>query len=223
MELVVSRLTARTKKFFVLLVAFPLVLGALGWFLPVGASGSDAPAEAEISLGNYENPSLNDPKQVIVRLSNLPFYQENLPDVLTEHRDDLMNDLSVTPVSETNIQISYKNHPQEESILMVNSIAEAFMKLDKRNFDQKQTIMNESIDQLKNETVGPDAKVDQQRFLYELQTEALTMKPAVLLKAPEEEAMGKNAVSSESRAVLGVLMGFTLALLWIVVPEFVRE
>ncbi|MBM7690813.1 teichuronic acid biosynthesis protein TuaF [Peribacillus deserti] len=223
MELVVKRLTARTKKFFLLLLAFPIILGALGWFLPVGKTGSDAPAEAEISLGSYENPNLNDPKQVIVLLSNLPFYQENLPDVLTKHREEIMRDLSVTPVTETNIQISYKNHPKEESIQMVNSIADAFMKLDKRGFEQKQTIMKESIDRLKNEQVGPDAKVDQQRFLYELQTAGLTMKKAVLLKAPDEEGLGENAVSSKARAVLGVLMGFTLALLWIVIPEFVRD
>ncbi|WP_043932228.1 hypothetical protein [Bacillus sp. EB01] len=223
MELVAARLIERTKKYFILLIVFPVFLGALGWFLPVGSSESDIPAHAEISLGSYENPNLNKTKQVIVLLSNLPFYKENLPDIYEEYKEDILNDLSVTPVSETNIRISFKNHSQEDSIQVVNKIAEAFLKLDQSHYEQKQDIMKKSIDQLRNETVGPDAKVDQQRFLYELQSAHLTMKPAVLLKAADQQEIGANAVSSKARAVLGVLIGLTLALLWIVIPELVRE
>ncbi|ALC89552.1 hypothetical protein AM500_06955 [Bacillus sp. FJAT-18017] len=223
MELVAARLIERTKKHFILLIVLPVFLGALGWFLPFGSSESDIPAHAEISLGSYENPNLNKTKQVIVLLSNLPFYKEHLPDIYEEYKEDILNDLSVTPVSETNIRISFKNHSQEDSIQVVNKIAEAFLKLDQSHYEQKQEIMKKSIDQLRNETVGPDAKVDQQRFLYELQSAQLTMKPAVLLKAADQQEIGVNAVSSKARAVLGVLIGLTLALLWIVIPELVRE
>ncbi|RFU67440.1 hypothetical protein [Bacillus sp. V59.32b] len=222
MESIVKRLTARTKKYFFLLLSVPIILGALGWLLPAGKDLSGPPSEAEISLGSYENLDFNDQKQVIVLLSNLPFYQEHLPDVWRDHGEDILKDLRVTSVSEQNIKISYSNHPQTESARVVNKIADAFMELDKKNFEQKQTIIKESIDALKNEEVGPEAKVDQQRFLYELQTAGLTIKPAVLLKSPETEAQQNVAPSSKKRAVLGVLIGLTLALLWIVIPELVR-
>lgn len=223
MESIVKRLIARTKKYFFLLLCIPIILGALGWLLPAGKELSGSPSEAEISLGSYENLDLNDQKRVIVLLSNLPFYQEHLPDVWKDHGEDILKDLRVTPVSEQNIKISYGNHPQTESIRMVNKIADAFLELDKKSFEEKQTIIKESIDALENDEVGPDAKVDQQRFLYELQTAGLTIKPAVLLKSPETEAQQNVGPSSKKRAVLGILIGLTLALLWIVIPEFVRD
>ncbi|WP_026692742.1 hypothetical protein [Peribacillus kribbensis] len=220
--MVVSHLAERVKKYRVWMVLIPILLGALGWVLPAGKTGDEG-AEAEISLGSYENPNLNDPKKVIVLLSNLPFYKEHLPDMYREQQQDLLKDLSVTPISDQNIKVSYQHHPSKVSQEMVRHIADAFMALDKQKYEQKRTILEETIDTLKSETVGPDAKVDQQRFLYELQTSSLMMKPAVLLKEPDSGADETAAFSSKQRAVLGILIGLTLSLLWLVIPEFIRE
>jgi teichuronic acid biosynthesis protein TuaF len=63
MELIVKRITARFKRYFLLLVAIPVVLGILGWVLPVGKETSLYTAEATITLGSYGNDDLNDPKK----------------------------------------------------------------------------------------------------------------------------------------------------------------
>ncbi|RFU63985.1 hypothetical protein D0466_11095 [Peribacillus glennii] len=223
MEPIFQRLLARFKKYFLVLIATPLILGALGWFLPIGKQGPAQPAETTISLGSYENPDLNEPKRVRVLLTNILFYQEHLPELWKEKGEELLADLNVQPVTDEIIELSFKNNGTEESVRTVNEITEAFLELDQERFQQKKDVIQKSIQAIEPEKVAPEAKVDQQRFLYELNTAELNLKPASLLQGADFQMDESGALNSKSRAILGVLIGITIAFFGIAIPEFVRE
>lgn len=225
MELMLQRVTSRSKKYLFILLALPVVCGLLGWFLPVGKEPSIVAAEATISLGNYDHQELNNPKNVTVLLGNAPFYEENLASLWEEKEQKITENLTVANVSDRVLQLTYTDPSEENAAEVVNAIAEAFLAMDQQRFDEKQNIIKESIQSLEGEKVGEEAKVDQERFLYELKSAQLNMKPASFIKPANEEEveMSNKALSSRDRTVLGVLLGITLAFSWIIVPELVRK
>jgi len=225
MELMVNRLKARSKRYFLLLLAFPIVLGIIGWVLPVGKELSTYTAETTISLGHYENNDLNNSKNVITLLTNIPFYQEHLPGLSDTKRDEIVSKLQVTTTGDNIIKLSYTDFPKEKAIKVIDEISTAFLQLDQSAFQEKQKIIQDSIDGIKGERVSDDTKVDQQRFLFELKTDQLNMKPASLLQPVNNSnvEVENKALNSKERAVAGVLIGIIFALLWILLPELVRE
>lgn len=222
MTLMIQTLKDKSKKYFWILIAIPVLLGAIGWLLPVGNESSSYTAEATLTLGSYNNPDMNDPKRVIVMLTNAPFYKEHLASLWDQKQVELMTNLHVTAVSDNMIDLTYEG---ESAVEVLNEISNAFLAMDQEKLQQKQKIVQESIDALKNEKVGPDAMVDQQRFLFDLKTEQNDIKPAMVLKSPDNQALNSanQTFNSKERAVLGVLLGVTISFLWLVIPELVRE
>ncbi|WP_066066893.1 hypothetical protein [Neobacillus soli] len=225
MGLMIQRLKERSKKYFLILIAVPLFLGVIGWLLPVGKEASSYTTEATITLGSYNNPSLNDPKRVITLLTNAPFYEENLAMLWEEKHEEITTKLQVTAGADYMINLSYTDHPGQSAVEVINKISDAFIAMDRERFQKKQTIIQESIEALKDEKVAPEAMVDQQRFLYELKTAQNDIKPAAVLKSANKEAIetANRAFNSKERAVLGILLGITISFLWIVFPEIVRK
>jgi teichuronic acid biosynthesis protein TuaF len=225
MGLMIQGFKERINKYFLLLLTATILLGVIGWFLPVGKEKSSYQAEAVITLGFYKNPDLNDPKRVVTLLTNAPFYEEHLENLWQEKNEFIRTNLLVTATTDNMIKLSYTDDSKEISTQVLSEITGAFMSMDQGKFQQKQGIIQESIEALNNETVAPEGKVDQQRFLYELKTALYDIKPATLLKpADKNEIITENrAFNSTERAVLGVLLGLTLSFFWIVIPEFFRE
>jgi teichuronic acid biosynthesis protein TuaF len=158
-------------------------------------------------------------------LTNAPFYQEKLTGLWNRKQNEIVSKLQVMNVADDRIKLSYTEHSKENAIQIVNEITRAFLNLDQQKFHEKKNIIQETINTLRQEKVSEDTKVDQQRFLYELNNARLDLKPATLLQpADKENVMIENkAFTSKERAVLGGLLGITFALLVILVPEFVRE
>ncbi|MDR6999059.1 hypothetical protein [Neobacillus niacini] len=225
MELIVNRLAARSKKYFLILIAVPIVLGLVGWFLPVGKEASTYTAETTLSLGSYENDDLNNSKNVMILLTNAPFYQENLPDLSEEKRAEILSKLQLTAISDKIIKLSYTDSPKENAMEVMNEISTAFLKMDQLSFQEKKKIIQDSINNLSQEKVSEDTKVDQQRFIYELKTTLLKIEPSTLLQStdPNEVMTDNKALNSKERAVAGILIGITLACAWVLIPELVRE
>jgi teichuronic acid biosynthesis protein TuaF len=223
MEIMIQRMAAKNKKSIFLLLLVPVLFGMIGWFVPAGNEPSAISAEAELSLGSYNNKDLNDPKQVLTLLTHRPFYAEHLEEA--GEPAEILSNLIVTQVNERNINLTYTGTSAEKAVDTVNEIAGAFLALDKQKFAEKQSVIQTTIDSLEKEEVAPEAKVDHQRFLYELKTAQLDIKPAVLIKQAQEEETGveSQALSSRDRAVLGVLIGITLMFAWMVIPELVRK
>jgi teichuronic acid biosynthesis protein TuaF len=226
MGLMIQRLKGRLNKYFLLLLAATILLGVIGWFLPVGKEKSSYQAEAVIKLGFYKNPELNDPKRVVTLFTeNAPFYEEHIEKLWPEKNEFIRTNLLVTATTDNMIKLSYTDDSKEISTQVLSEITSAFMSMDQGRFKQKQGIIQESIEALNNETVAPEGKVDQHRFLLELETALYDIKPATLFKpADKDEIINENrAFNSKERAVLGVLLGLTLSFFWIVIPEFFRD
>ncbi|OIK10461.1 hypothetical protein BIV60_21095 [Bacillus sp. MUM 116] len=224
MELIVNRLAQRSKKYFLFLIAVPIILGLVGWFLPVGKEASTYTAESTLSLGSYDHNDLNNSKNVVILLTNPPFYRENLPNLSDEKRAEILSKLQVTAVSDKMIKLSYTDSPKENAIEVINEISTAFLKLDHIIFQEKKKIIQDSIHTLSQEKVSEDTKVDQERFLNELKTTLFEYKDASKLQStdPSEEMTDNKALNSKERAVAGILIGITLAFAWVLIPELVR-
>jgi teichuronic acid biosynthesis protein TuaF len=218
----IQALKERMNKYILILLSFTILLGVLGWLLPVGKEGSNYALEAALTLGNYKNPDLNDPKRVIDLLTHAPFYEEHLKDLKFE---EISTNLQVTAGPNNIINLSYLDHSEESTAKVLNEITSAFMAIDQEKFQEKQTIIQESLEAITNIQVGPEAKVDQQRFKYELETAQYDIKPATLLKPADINDINteNRAFSSTERAVLGILLGVTLSFFWLVFPVIFRE
>lgn len=221
----IQRLKERMNKYFLILLATTIFLGIIGWLLPVGQEKSSYTLETSISLGNYMNPELNNPKLVISLLTNAPFYEEHLKDLWKEKFEEINTNLHVTMGPDNIINLSYSDHSEESTAKVLNEITSAFIAIDHDSFQEKQKIIQESIDAITNEKVGPEAKVDQQRFLYELKTAKDDIRHAEILKPADFYALDteNRAFNSKERAVLGILLGVTLSFLWIVFPIIFKE
>jgi teichuronic acid biosynthesis protein TuaF len=218
-------LKERLNKYFLIFLAITVLLGVIGWLLPVGKEESDYTLEAALTLGNYKNPEFNDPKRVIIMLTNAPFYEEHLKDLWEEKFEEISTNLHVTAGPDNIINLSYSDHSEKSTTQVLNEITSAFMAIDQDRFNEKQKIIQESIEAISNEKVGPEAKVDQQRFLFELKTAQYDIKPATILKPADINTINteNRAFNSKERAVLGILLGVTLSFFWLVFPVIFRE
>ncbi|WHY64619.1 hypothetical protein [Neobacillus sp. SuZ13] len=221
----IQRLKERMNKYFLILLATTILLGVIGWLLPVGQEKSSYTLETTLTLGNYDNPDLNDPRSVIILLTETPFVEEHLNDLWEEKFEQIGTNLQVTAGPGKIINLSYTDHSEESTAKVLNKITRAFMKLDKEQFDKKQKFIQDYKKTITSEEVGPEAKADQQRFIYELNTALFDMKPAKLLKPADINAINteNRAFNSKERAVLGILLGVTLSFLWIVFPVIFKE
>lgn len=225
MKHLIQSLKERMNKYILILLSITILLGVIGWLLPVGKEKSNYTIEAALILGNYNNPELNNPKRVIILLTNVPFYKEHLSNLGEEKIEELATNLHVTAGTDNIINLSYSDDSVESTAQILNEITSAFMAIDQDRFQEKQKIIQDSIEAITNEKVGPEAKVDQQHFLFELKTALYDIKPASLLKPADKNTIDTEyrAFNSKERAVLGVLLGVTLSFLWIVSPFIFRE
>ncbi|NHC41257.1 hypothetical protein G6549_14955 [Bacillus sp. MM2020_1] len=224
----IQSLKERMNKYLLILLSITILLGVIGWLLPVGKEESNYSLETAFTLGKYGDPELNDPKSVIIFLSpisNAPFYEKHLKDLWEEKFEDISTNLHVTVGQDNLIYLSYSDQSLESTAQVLNEITSAFMAEDQDRFQEKRKNIQESIDAITNAKVGPDAKVDQQRFLFEQRTARDDIKPAKLSKPVDINAINteNRAFNSKERAVLGILLGVTLSFLWIVFPVLFRE
>jgi teichuronic acid biosynthesis protein TuaF len=223
-ELVLNRVVGKVKKQFIFLLLIPVILGVVGYFIPVEKGGSTSTAEVTLSLGSDNNTELNDSKSVMTLLSTPTFFEQNLASLWAEKQSDLQTNLKVTAVSDNVIAISYTAPSSNEAINVLNQVTNVFMTIAQNSFQQRQKLIQDSINAIENKKVGPDAIVDQQRFLYEQKTTLLNMKAPVLIQPAGSQDKGlSKALSPKYRGVLGVLLGITFIFIWVVVPELVRK
>ncbi|MFT8318511.1 MAG: hypothetical protein ABF651_09645 [Sporolactobacillus sp.] len=220
---IIRRIGNRLKKYLGWVIAVPVLLGALGGFLPVGGDLSRFQASATILLGSYGDPQFNEPENVQILLTNQPFYQKNFPHWTADQINALPASLNVTVLKKKMIQIAYTSSSRDEAAEHTNRIASRFIREDHRAFNQKKQILTASIDRLEK-VRDSSAAGDTARMLYRLQSEQLREMPAqILQRAVPGSAHGSAAFSSKKRAILGIVLGLTLIFFAAAWPEFVSE
>ncbi|MCY8066116.1 hypothetical protein MOB77_03845 [Bacillus haynesii] len=220
----IKRIAGRVKKYIVAIIALPLILGLVGYFMPKGSvAPSDYTATVTISTGNYGEAKYNNAKQVPLLLKNEAFLKDIFPEIPEEDLAQLKDDLAIEIRTDSLFNLSYTGPDKQETLDTLGKIKDAYMKGDKALFSKREEVIEKNIKALEGETVSADSKVDKQRFLYELETSKLDMKAAEEIEpliVLDNQAAG---MSPKKRAVLGVLIGLALSFFIIVVPEVFRE
>ncbi|MCQ2010488.1 MAG: hypothetical protein ABF629_08840 [Sporolactobacillus sp.] len=221
---VFRNVVTRLRKYLWIVAALPIILGIVGFFVPAGKMPSSFEAQTTVQLGSYGDDTTNDPNQVIVLLSNAPFYEKRLPELWEQQEQALLSQISITDLTNHLIQISYKGTSEAEAVEGVNRVTSAFLDEDKNRFDNKEKIIDEAINNLNKSHVSSEETVSRARFLYTLQSRKVQMRRAqVLESAQKKSGSGVSTISSKKRAVLGFMLGITLVIIGAALPEFVRK
>ncbi|MBT9284235.1 MULTISPECIES: teichuronic acid biosynthesis protein TuaF [Bacillus] len=224
MKDMLTRITRRIKKNIIWIIALPVVLGAAGYVVPSKISGSSSfTSEAAIAAGNYDHPLYNNTKEIPLLLMSDAFLKQALPDKTDEERAAVKSKLTVETQSDSLITVSYSGQNKQDTESVFQAVITTFLKNDQDLFEKRAKVVRQSIAALEGETVSADAKVDKERFLYELKNTQLNLKAAGIINSePMNETAGEG-MPPKRKAVLGVLIGIAVAFMFIVIPEFFRE
>ncbi|AWI38354.1 hypothetical protein BA81_05929 [Bacillus safensis FO-36b] len=219
----ISRIGKRIKKYIVWLVLLPVVLGAFGFFFAKGtAQQSSYTAAVTLTLGKYDDGVYNNIAEVTSLLKSDAFLNEALSDV-KEERQDVKSRLILTNQSDTQLQLSFTDADKDHALAVVKQVSDTFLKQDKALFTKRQQVIESRLSALEDESVSNDSKVDKERFLYELESTKLGMKQAKIVDPAQVLDEGNKGMSAKKRALLGLVIGFSISLMFVVLPEVFKE
>ncbi|UYO31577.1 teichuronic acid biosynthesis protein TuaF [Bacillus halotolerans] len=224
MKDIVIRLARRIKKNIIWIILVPLILGAAGYILPFQiADKKSYTAEVTLAVGSYDHPVYNSTEEIPLLLRSDAFLKEALPDEKDEDLAEIKEKLTVKSESKSLLSLSYADQDQERTESVLNAVSSTFLKNDQKLFEEREAVIRRSIDALEGETVSEDSKVDKERFLYELKNTQLNLKAASVVDSETVSEASGGGMSPKKKAVLGVLIGITIAFMFVVIPEFFRE
>ncbi|MGI1828618.1 teichuronic acid biosynthesis protein TuaF [Bacillus safensis] len=219
----ISRIGKRIKKYIVWLVLLPVVLGAFGFFFAKGTvQQSSYTAAVTLTLGKYDDGVYNNIAEVTSLLKSDAFLNEALSDV-KEERQDVKSRLILTNQSDTQLQLSFTDADKDHALAVVKQVSDTFLKQDKALFTKRQQVIESRLSALEDESVSNDSKVDKERFLYELESTKLGMKQAKIVDPAQVLDEGNKGMSAKKRALLGIVIGFSISLMFVVLPEVFKE
>lgn len=149
--------------------------------------------------------------------------KEALPDEKDEDLAQIKEKLTIKTESKALLTLSYSDEDKERTESVLNAISSAFLKNDQKLYAEREAVIRRSIDALEGETVSEDSKVDKERFLYELKNTQLNLKAASVTDSETVSEASGGGMSPKKKAVLGVMIGLTIAFMFVVIPEFFRE
>ncbi|TKI25733.1 hypothetical protein FCO27_02610 [Bacillus pumilus] len=220
----ISRIGKRIKKYIVWLILLPVVLGAFGFFFAKGTTQqSSYTAVVTLTLGKYDDGVYNNMAEVTSLLKSDAFLNEALSDVKEEERQDVKTRLILTNQSDTQLQLSFTDADKDRALAVVKQVSDTFLKQDKALFTKRQQVIESRLAALEDESVSNDSKVDKERFLYELESTKLGMKQAKIVDPAQVLDEGNKGMSAKKRALLGLVIGFSISLMFVVLPEVFKE
>lgn len=220
---ILNRLAARAKKYFLVLLAVPLILGLLGWVVPAGRAPASYKATATIAVGSYNDTDLNYRSRAATYLTSPPFYQKNMPEFWNRYGQNLLSRLTVSQIKSPLIQLTFSAPSRGEAADGVNRIAAAFLAADKAQYQLHREVIDQAIAAAQAAKPDTATQIDRLNFIYSMKMKKLEYKPAQLFEAADPAGTsGSSVFTPKKRAVLGVMLGVTLSLVWLVLPELVR-
>jgi Capsular polysaccharide biosynthesis protein len=221
---ILHKLAARAKKYVLLILAVPLILGLLGWIVPAGKAPSSYKATTTVAVGSYNDPDFNYRSRVATYLTSASFYQKSLPDLWSPYGQNLFSRLTVSQIKSPLIQLTFSGPTRAEAADGANRIAAAFLAADKVQYQRHLDIVEQSITAAQAEKPDPANQINRLSFLYSMNMKKLEFKPAQLFEAADPSQTSGSAVfTPKKRSILGVMLGVTLSLIWLVLPELVRQ
>ncbi|MBG9913053.1 Teichuronic acid biosynthesis protein TuaF [Bacillus xiamenensis] len=218
------RIRKRIKKYIVWLVLLPVILAAFGFFFAKGTvEQSSYTAAVTLTLGKYDDGVYNNMAEVTSLIKSDAFLNQALHDVKEAERQDVKNRLILTNASDTQLQLSFTDADKARALAVVKQVSDTFLKQDKALFMKRQQVIENRLSALEDESVSNDSKVDKERFLYELESTKLGMKQAKIVDPAQVLDEGNKGMSAKKRALLGLVIGFSISLMFVVLPEVFKE
>ncbi|AOZ89133.1 hypothetical protein BK049_10820 [Bacillus xiamenensis] len=218
------RIRKRIKKYIVWLVLLPVILAAFGFFFAKGTvEQSSYTAAVTLTLGKYDDGVYNNMAEVTSLIKSDAFLNQALHDVKEAERQDVKNRLILTNASDTQLQLSFTDADKARALAVVKQVSDTFLKQDKALFMKRQQVIENRLSALEDESVSNDSKVDKERFLYELESTKLGMKQAKIVDPAQVLDEGNKGMSAKKRALLGLVVGFSISLMFVVLPEVFKE
>lgn len=218
------RIGKRMKKYIVWLVLLPVALATFGFFFAKGTvEQSSYTAAVTLTLGKYDDGVYNNLSEVTSLLKSDAFLNQALRDVKEEERQNVKNRLILTNQSDTQLQLSFTDADQARALAVVKQVSDTFLKQDKALFTKRQQVIERRLSALEDESVSNDSKVDKERFLYELESTKLGMKQAKIVDPAQVLDEAGKGMSAKKRALLGLVIGLSISLMFVVLPEVFKE
>ncbi|WP_353854427.1 hypothetical protein [Bacillus sp. Bos-x628] len=220
----ILRIGKRIRKHIVWMILLPVLLAAFGFFFAKGTlEQSSYTASVTLTLGKYDDAVYNNMEEVMSLLKSDAFLKQALGDVKEEERQDVKSRLILTNQSDTQLQLSFTDAENDRALAVVKQMSDTFLKQDKTLFTKRQQVIEKRLSALEDEPVSNDSKVDKERFLYELESTKLGMKQAKIVDPAQLLDEGNKGMSAKKRALLGLVIGFSISLLFAVLPELFKE
>ncbi|MFJ5964408.1 teichuronic acid biosynthesis protein TuaF [Bacillus sp. NPDC093026] len=220
----ILRVGKRIRKHIVWMILLPVLLAAFGFFFAKGTlEQSSYTASVTLTLGKYDDAVYNNMEEVMSLLKSDAFLKQALGDVKEEERQDVKSRLILTNQSDTQLQLSFTDAEYDRALAVVKQMSDTFLKQDKILFTKRQQVIEKRLSALEDEPVSNDSKVDKERFLYELESTKLGMKQAKIVDPAQLLDEGNKGMSAKKRALLGLVIGFSISLLFAVLPELFKE
>lgn len=201
----------------------PIILGAAGYILPSQiADQKSYTAEDTLAVGSYDHPVYNSTEEIPFIKERL-LLKEALPDEKDEDVAEIKEKLTINTESKSLLTLSYSDEDKDRTESVLNAISSTFLKNDQKLYAEREAVIRSSIDALEGESVSEDSKVDKERFLYELKNTQLNLKAASVTDSETVSETAGGGMSPKKKAVLGVMIGLTIAFMFVVIPEFFRE
>ncbi|MGG1246416.1 teichuronic acid biosynthesis protein TuaF [Bacillus spizizenii] len=221
---ILIRIARRIKKNIIWIIAVPIILGAVGYILPSQIADQNSfVAEDTLAVGSYGHPVYNSTEEIPLLLNSDSFLKEALPDEKDEDLAEIKEKLTIKTESKSLLTLSYSDKDKDKTESVLNAISSTFLKNDQKLYAEREAVIRRSIDALEGESVSEDSKVDKERFLYELKNTQLNLKAASVTDSVTVSETAGDGMSPKKKAVLGVMIGFTIAFMFVVIPEFFRE
>lgn len=220
---ILIRIARRIKKNIIWIIAVSIILGAAGYILPSQiADQKSYTAEDTLAVGSYDHPVYNSTEEIPLLLKSDSFLKEALPDEKDEGVAEIKEKLTIKTESKSLLTLSYSDEDKDRTESVLNAISSTFLKNDQKLYAEREAVIR-SIDALEGESVSENSKVDKERFLYELKNTQLNLKAASVTDSETVSETAGGGMSPKKKAVLGVMIGLTIAFMFVVIPEFFRE
>ncbi|MBM4760884.1 hypothetical protein [Bacillus sp. B15-48] len=220
MKDIVISILRRAKKLLVLLLLIPVLTAGIAYVFV-----SDAPisyqARTEMVLGSFENNYLTNGNYLKVFYTSENGLQKiNEKYNLQLDIDKVISGLTITPTPERTVRFSYVGSNKEEVQETLTKVTEAILEEGTELFEEKVDALNDRAEII----TGTDTETEpitKELALHDMDHENWNQRNNMLLH--DVKVSESAGASPKDRVILGLLIGITLSLFIVVLPEFFRE
>jgi teichuronic acid biosynthesis protein TuaF len=221
MNELLKRILYRARKLAVLLLLIPILAAGIGYVFAEKQPASYI-AEAEIMLGSYEQDTRNNPALMKKKLTSELFIKKlNESYDLDLDIDELKSRLLVEEtVTNKTLKLSFNDQDKKAAEQTLTKFVDGFMLESDEWLENKKNRLETLIEEAENNESEAEPATKQE-VLSKLYDQYEELEDALVIN--EVTVSASNFVSPVQRAIFGLLIGFIISALVLLLPELFRE